>query len=95
MRISMEPGIGGDLVYASTMKQWEPPYDDEIISVEDNKRIRKNIATKLSPWWAFWMADSHLKCKAGFCENFEWSEIVESLSRSIVEPVRDVCKGVV
>ena len=40
-------------------------------------------------------ANSHLKCKAGFCEDFEWSEIVESLSRSIVESIRDVCKGVV
>ena len=39
--------------------------------------------------------NSHLKCKAGFCEGFEWSEIVKSLSRSIVESVRDVCKGVV
>ena len=41
------------------------------------------------------LANSHLKCKAGFCEDFEWSEIVESLSRSIVESIRDVCKGVV
>ena len=39
--------------------------------------------------------DLHLKCKAGFVESFEWGEIVESLSWSIVEPVRHVCKGVV
>jgi hypothetical protein len=39
--------------------------------------------------------DSHLKCKAGFCEDFEWGEIVESLSWSIVESIRHVCKGVV
>ena len=43
----------------------------------------------------FRVVDSHLKCKAGFCEDFEWGEIVESLSWSIVEPVRHVCKGVV
>ena len=39
--------------------------------------------------------DSHLKCKAGFCEDFEWGEIVESLLGAIVEPVRYMCKGVV
>jgi hypothetical protein len=40
------------------------------------------------------VVDLHLKCKAGFVESFEWGEIVESLSWSIVEPVRHVCKGV-
>ena len=35
--------------------------------------------------------DSHLKCKAGFCEGFEWGEIVESLSWSIVDSIRLAC----
>ena len=39
--------------------------------------------------------NSHLKCKAGFVESFQWSEIVESLSWSIVESLGHVCKGVV
>ncbi len=43
----------------------------------------------------FSCVDLHLKCKAGFVESFEWGEIVESLSWSIVEPIRHVCKGVV
>lgn len=44
---------------------------------------------------SFRPANSHLKCKASFVESFQWSEIVESLSRSIVEAARHVCKGVV
>ena len=40
-------------------------------------------------------ANSHLKCKAGPLEGFDRSEIVESLSRSIVKSLGDVCKGVV
>lgn len=39
--------------------------------------------------------NSHLKCKAGVCEDFEWGEIVDSLSRSIVESLGHVCKGLV
>ncbi len=65
-----------------------------IFSVSNDKR-RRNSWQHPVVISSFPLADSHLKCKAGFCENFEWSEIVESLSRSIVEPVRDVCKGVV
>ena len=39
--------------------------------------------------------NSHLKCKAGFVKCFQWGEIVESLSWSIVESLGHVCKGVV
>ena len=42
-----------------------------------------------------WFVNSHLKCKAGFVESFQWSEIVESFSWSIVESLGHVCKGVV
>jgi hypothetical protein len=39
--------------------------------------------------------NSHLKCKSGFVECFQWGEIVEFLSDAIVGPVRYVCKDVV
>jgi hypothetical protein len=37
-------------------------------------------------------ANSHLNCKAGFVEGFDWSEILESLEGTIVEPLRHVRK---
>lgn len=45
--------------------------------------------------WTIESVNSSLKCKAGFVESFGWSEIVESLSRAIVESLGHVCKGVV
>jgi Immunity protein 74 len=43
--IEVEPGIPTLAVYASSIKRWEVPFEDEALTDEDRSRILENIKT--------------------------------------------------
>ena len=38
------------VLYANTLKQWEPPFDTEAMSGEDKERIINNLRLALKAW---------------------------------------------
>lgn len=52
MLIGVEPGIKDLAIYISSVKKWEPPFQNEVITDEDKEKIIKNVkdAFEFAKW---------------------------------------------